>query len=72
MDNKPNQIFKMSIHKIFQLFKYMIPAYSLDLEKVTTYAGITYFKQLEGFASGTYATAYSKYANTVVIIVYFN
>jgi len=39
----------------------------LDL---TQYAGVTYFKQLESFAGSTYAFAYSKYANTIVIHMY--
>ena len=34
------------------------------------YAGVTYFKQLEGFAGGAYVITYSKYVNTIVIHTY--
>ena len=41
-----------------------------DLAGLTGYAGVTYFKQLEGFVGGIYAIAYSKYVNTNVIHAY--
>ena len=41
-DSKPNQIFRIcdsmcATHITFQLFKYVILAYSLDLKNVTAY-----------------------------------
>jgi hypothetical protein len=34
------------------------------------YAGVAYFKQLEGFVGGAYVITYSKYVNTIVIRTY--
>ena len=48
----------------------MWPPHIADLAGLTGYGGVTYFKQLEGFAGGTYAIAYSKYVNTKVIHAY--
>ena len=50
--------------------KYVTHTYSPDLVDLTQYVGVTYFKQLESFVGGTYAIAYSKYVNTIVIHTY--
>ena len=42
----------------------------LDLVDLTQYVGVTYFKQLESFTSGTYAIAHSEHVNTIVIHTY--
>ena len=50
--------------------KYVTPTYWVKSTKSGEYVWVTYFKQLKGFASGTYAFAYSKYVNTIVIHTY--
>jgi len=40
------------------------------LAGLTRYAGVTYFKQLEGFVGGAYTIAYSKYVNSKAIHAY--
>ena len=48
----------------------MTPAYWVKSTKSGEYVRVIYFKQLESFAGGTYAIAYSKYVNTIVIHTY--
>ena len=48
----------------------MWPPHIPDLAGLTGYVGVTYFKQLEGFAGGAYAITYSKYMNKKVIHTY--
>ena len=50
--------------------KYVTPAYWVKSTKSGEYAGVTYFKQLEGFVGGAYAITYSKYVNTIGIHTY--
>jgi hypothetical protein len=60
----------MPLAKPSNCLKYVTHTYSPDLVDLTQYVGVTYFKQLESFAGGAYAFAYSKYVNTIVIHTY--